>query len=265
MIFVEPAGAGAGSTCYIDGSSLRDDDRRSTTRESFRGAPWTAPRPEGRRAAAASRSSSLRPRDALPGTRGRKAVRRATRSPCAARREGRFRAPAGAPDAESKRFVERLRSTNRRRATGYGHGGQGRARRPYGAPPRYRARRDGGAVDSVVARPPGRSRPFARKASRAGSIFWAKPRGQTLYGTRGGTMRKGMMCERERGRGRVVDTATPIYAMGERPAPSRACRHLRRASGAVALAAGSVARRSEPNFTMGPSVLEAAAADRCGA
>jgi len=25
------------------------------------------------------------------------------------------------------------------------------------------------------------------------------------------------MCERERGRGRVVDTATPIYAMGERP------------------------------------------------
>ena len=88
---MEPAGAGAGSTCYIDESSLRDDDRRSTTRESFRGAPWTAPRPEGRRAAAASRSSSLRPRDALRGTRGRKAVRRATRSPCAARREGRFR------------------------------------------------------------------------------------------------------------------------------------------------------------------------------
>ena len=49
---MEPAGAGAGSTCYIDESSLRDDDRRSTTRESFRGAPWTAPRPEGRRAAA---------------------------------------------------------------------------------------------------------------------------------------------------------------------------------------------------------------------
>ena len=43
--------------------------------------------------------------------------------------------------------------------------------------------------------------------ARAGSIFWAKPSGQTLYGTRGGTMRKGMMCERERGRGRVIDVS----------------------------------------------------------
>ena len=75
------------------------------------------------------------PRDPRPQGRAQgrpKPVRGAARRPVP-------RAPARA-DAESKRFVERLRSTDRRRATGCGHGRQGRARRPYGAPPRYTRR-----------------------------------------------------------------------------------------------------------------------------
>ena len=181
---MEPAGAGAGSTCYIDESSLRDDDRRSTTRESFRGAPWTAPRPEGRRAAAASRSSSLRPRDALRGTRGRKAVRRATRSPCAARREGRF---AARRPARARRRIETVRRATTIDGPPTGHGvrprsPRSRAKAVRRAAPSHAARRDGGAVDSVVARPPGRSRPFARKASRAGSIFGRNQGGRHYTG-----------------------------------------------------------------------------------
>ena len=187
--------------------------RSATTIDGRRRAKVSEAR-HGRRRARKGGERPRRPDRALSDRGTRSAGPEAAR-PCAGPPEARARrgAKAGspragrrAPDAESKRFVERLRSTDRRRATGCGHGRQGRARRPYvRAAPSHAARRDGGAVDSVVARPPGRSRPFARKASRAGSIFWAKPRGQTLYGTRGGTIRMWMMCERERGRGQVVD------------------------------------------------------------
>ena len=120
--------------------------RSATTIDGRRRAKVSEAR-HGRRRARKGGERPRRPDRALSDRGTRSAGPEATR-PCAGPPEARARrgAKAGSAragrraDAESKRFVERLRSTNRRRATGYGHGRQGRARRPYGAPPRYTRR-----------------------------------------------------------------------------------------------------------------------------
>ena len=165
--------AGAGSTCYIDGSMLRDDDRRSTTRECFRGGPWTAPRPEGRFTSGRGVPIELSPTAGRAPTAGPEAAR-----PCAGPPEARARRGAKAGSARAgRRRIETVRRATTIDGPPTGHMVRPRSPRPRAkairrAAPSHTARRDGGAVDSVVARPPGRSRPFARKASRAGSTLW---------------------------------------------------------------------------------------------
>jgi hypothetical protein len=82
----------ARSASLFDGRSLRDVDRRSTTRGSCRGAPWTAPRPEGGgRPRRLDRIFSDRGMCSAGGEAVRPCARRATRSSSTARSEGRFR------------------------------------------------------------------------------------------------------------------------------------------------------------------------------
>ena len=180
--------------------------RSATTIDGRRRAKVSEAR-HGRRRARKGGERPRRPDRALSDRGTRSAGPEATR-PCAGPPEARARrgAKAGSAragrraDAESKRFVERLRSTNRRRAAGCGHGRQGRARRPYGAPRGFIRR--AATAAPLIRSSPGRRVAVGRLPGkrRERSIFWAKPCGQTLYGTRGGTIRMWMMCERERGR-----------------------------------------------------------------
>ena len=188
--------------------------RSATTIDGRRRAKVSEAR-HGRRRARKGGERPRRPDRALSDRGTRSAGPEATR-PCAGPPEARARrgakAGSGAPAGARRRRIETVRRATTIDGPPTGHGvrprsPRSRAKAVRRAAPSHTARRDGGAVDSVVARPPGRCRPFARKASRTGSIFWAKPRWRTLYGTRGGTIRMWMMCERERGRGRVVDVS----------------------------------------------------------
>ena len=123
------------------------------------------------------------PRDPRPQGRAQghpKPVRGAARRPVP-------RAPARA-DAESKRFVERLRSTDRRRATGCGHGRQGRARRPYGAPPRLTRR--AATAAPLIRSSPGRRVAVGRLPGkrRERGRFFGRNQGDRHYTGRGAAL-----------------------------------------------------------------------------
>ena len=149
--------------------------------------------------AAPGRAVHERPRrpDRALSDRGTRSAGPEAARPCAGPPEARARrgAKAGspragrrAPDAESKRFVERLRSTDRRRATGCGHGRQGRARRPYGAPPRLTRR--AATAAPLIRSSPGRRVAVGRLPGkrRERGRFFGRNQGDRHYTGRGAAL-----------------------------------------------------------------------------
>ena len=165
--------------------STVDDARKLQRRAMDRAAPG------GRRAAAASRSDFLGPRDVLRGGRGREAVRAQGHPKFVDGAERRPIPPLAPTRARRARpSPDRLESPNRERATRCSDGRQGRARRPYGAPRGHTTRRDGGA-DLTCPSPGRRVARFGRNPSRAldfsGDVRGEGGRGHH-DGTRGGTV-----------------------------------------------------------------------------